>query len=42
MNNSSTLLMDRLGGKMKRDSVREREKGGEEARLKAEEGGGIK
>lgn len=48
MNNLSTLLMDRLGEKMKRDGARarksERERvgggreGGEEARLKAEEG----
>ncbi|KAI9542054.1 hypothetical protein NQZ68_025188 [Dissostichus eleginoides] len=43
MNNLSTLLMDRLGEKMKRDGARERRKGElwwgeEEARLKAEEG----
>lgn len=40
MNNLSTLLMDRLGEKMKRDGAREREVGGleEEVRLKAEEG----
>jgi len=44
MNNLSTLLMDRLGEKMKRDGAREREilgggvQGREEERLKAEEG----
>lgn len=42
MNNLSTLLMDRLGEKMKRDGARERERDGglrrEDARLKAEEG----